>query len=328
MLTIIVHETGHIVGFINKKTKIKAVMMLCLLIFKKDNHFYTRVHLGLLRLVGGFVVPEIKEINEDNYEDYRKVFAHSIKLGPIFSTIFVSLMLVLLLVSMIVFPGSAFTGVMFYSNIMSFVMYLIVLKSFNVQYQQIYGDAVSAKKIITDDDFYFATILSYYGLSEDESSDAFMFDRIVKRLLDAKKSSYTKDFIIYYLFAVLFDGQEENKDIKINLSVNQFGFHEIEEVYLHTLYAYKNNRSEYLSLYNFLNSINVNNKNLYYFRALLKYNIGEEENSEYLLDKNSFDFSAFFPFYYFVDFFSDYRKMVKRITPNPILVDEEKVNEA
>jgi hypothetical protein len=191
-----------------------------------------------------------------------------------------------------------------------------------------YGDYVAAKKIMSDKLFFLSTLITYNSLSSAVCStpDEYLFTLVEEELTRKQNGSLAVQLIIFYLEIILTNDCECNP--KINFDYYSSHYKEEDILYLLSLYYYiSDDIVRYDRYANKLLALDKNeNKNVDYYIALLKHNISEEENSQFLLEESNIDLSVYFPFNLFFDFFDSKKAYIKHFSKrlkDPITIKEE-----
>ncbi|MDR2822837.1 MAG: hypothetical protein LBV58_04820 [Acholeplasmatales bacterium] len=314
---IFIHESGHLVSFLIDHIKIRCFAVL-LFVFFKDNttkKYKFRINFSLLKILGGFVVPDLPEVNDKNYDDIRRSFSKSLINGPLFSYFSLGIFIFSFIISFIFLGGSFFLGFIFYFDIIYLIFVLLATKSFNLNNGFFFGDRYAYKKILSDEDFFLATLLSYqtFSLNIQEQTNAFLINKVKQILKEKPYSLFSESLIIYYIDSLIFDGLEP--DITVNIDSVVRKQDSIQLAYYKVLFNYvfsgdnsfNESYSKFKEYYEFIeNSIEDR------YLKLLEHNICEFDNSEILLDEDNYwPENGLFSF--LIDEFSDFKKYVKRI---------------
>lgn len=196
-LTILVHELGHLFSFLFQGVKIRALYVL-IFIFMKDskNKFKFKIKFSNIKLLGGFVVPNLPEIDNDNkFEEIRTKFAKAIKHGPI-TSIWYCVISILLFFIVWFFSGSYFMITLLLLNaVLTLLFTLLIIKVSKLNNDMYYGDYVAYEKIMNDETFTLLQINQYlmFSLISTPLSEEYIYERIIN-------TYQKKEFVSYKLF--------------------------------------------------------------------------------------------------------------------------------
>ncbi|MFA5526449.1 MAG: site-2 protease family protein, partial [Acholeplasmataceae bacterium] len=69
LITLIIHELGHLFAFVFQGVKIRALYLYMLIVYKTKKGWRIKLKPKLWFLLGGFVVPDLDDIvSDENYE--------------------------------------------------------------------------------------------------------------------------------------------------------------------------------------------------------------------------------------------------------------------
>ncbi|MDY0210234.1 MAG: site-2 protease family protein [Acholeplasma sp.] len=155
-LSVFLHELTHLIAFKVKGMRIKAFLVLFFVISKHNDKWQFKFNFKLLKMGGGMVMPEIKEIKEElTYYKYANAISTSLIAAPIFTIIYALLFLVLNLVFFHTLP--IFTVFSFYTVLFGILFTL----SSNLATDELYGDFKAFKKFNEDPLFKVSIITQY-----------------------------------------------------------------------------------------------------------------------------------------------------------------------
>lgn len=123
MITLTIHELGHLITMVIQGVKIRALYLYMVLIYRTPKGWRIKLKPKLWYLLGGFVVPDLGVIEDDDtYQNIVTKFAQSLRAGPIVTIIF-------LLVSIVTFLMSITFG--WNESLVGILSYLQAIRSFS-----------------------------------------------------------------------------------------------------------------------------------------------------------------------------------------------------
>lgn len=249
-ITILVHELGHLISFRIQGIKIRALFIFIFVVYKnKDNKLRAKIYLKNAKLIGGFVVPNLPRIesNED-YNEVRKNFVKALIDGPVASIVYYALSVIAFALVWI-FTSSYFLIALLCLNfLMTSLLTFIIMKSSQLNTDNIYGDFVAYRKMKEDDLFALAQINQYteFSLVTTKETEKYLNQRIVTLFNENSSSRYnifTYALLGSYISSVLSD---ENENLELNEYIDGFNVsimasskHGREIAYLISAYFYK-----------------------------------------------------------------------------------------
>jgi hypothetical protein len=312
-LNITVHEMGHLIIFVLNKVKIRGFVILFVkVVFYKEKKPKIFFDFSLLKLLGGFVVPNVSTIDEAKYNKLRKVFSKSLLFGPLSSIIFTITTFVIFVLLFAFKIDNASNSIMFVVFIETLLICLLVIRASRVSMNNIYGDFVANKKILNDDAFYTITLLSYQQLSDSYDFDIFLFNKLEHLLLDKKYSNSYKDLMLYYFnYCISNELCKPNNDIDFDFNINSVDKDSYEIVYIYGLFNYIwKSLDTYNECLNWLSLNETNDEAIFYYH-LLSYNTNDTDCLQYLLE-NVYIFTDELIFKHFIDSVEDTKEAIKR----------------
>lgn len=286
------HEIMHALLLRVNKVKIKAIIILNLVLVKKKKIFIPFINPFTFPLIGGMVIPELPKIKDyEDFEKIRKAFKKSLISAPLFN--FSTFILIVVVFTILLFFN--FSYITYYLSLclvcLYFLLTLIFMKTSFVNKDEIKGD-ISAYYDMEDNDFLLIYLIYYLFLSKDIYNE-FIISCVEKRFLN---NNYNKNFISFYLELFLknpllcrIDFIKKIIKISLNyyepLNISEFinNLMAIESLYL--LGKCDIAVKEYQKL--LLKSHSLHKKDYNYQIKLLEHKIGISNNNKYLSDKKN-----------------------------------------
>ncbi len=229
-ITLTIHELSHLITFVIKGTKIRALYLHMLVFYKTTKGWRVKIKPKLWFLMGGFVVPDLGEINDDEtYQSSVDAFRHSLIVAPYVTIVFLVMSIIIFMMAIafgwnpyVIGFYSLFT---FYTAILSF----FYIKSFKLSNQWFYGDFVAYQKMKDDLIFQIVQMSQYrmFSLKESKETDMYLFNKVKEAMRsgELKSSLFYQLLILNYIEAVTFHGFEEDPSIREKLTRYPYGPH-------------------------------------------------------------------------------------------------------
>lgn len=155
-ISVLLHELTHLIAFKVRGISIKALIVLCFVIFKHDYKWRFKINLKLLLLGGGMVMPDLKPIEDDlHYYKVSKSIQTSLIAAPIFTIILGASIVITNL--FFLYNIGDFTVFSFY---MLFFTVIFTLAS-NIATDLMYGDFKAFDKFKKDPLFKLSIVTQY-----------------------------------------------------------------------------------------------------------------------------------------------------------------------
>jgi len=208
-VTLTIHELGHLFAFVFQGVKIRGLFLHMLSLYRSPKGWRIKLKIKLWFLLGGFVVPDLGVIADDQTYEKRLVqFRRSLIAAPIVSIAFLGVtMLIFLILNIIHAPANvlgSFTLFTVYTTLLS----ILYIRSFSMSNASFYGDFVAYKKM-KDDPVFQVTQLSQYtmfALHPSEETDRYFFERIKTMIqsIDLKSSLFYQMLLLNYMEGVCY----------------------------------------------------------------------------------------------------------------------------
>lgn len=194
-LVIFVHELSHLISFVVSKIKIRAIFVLIFGLYKnKDRKWRFIVVPKNIKMLGGFVVPDLPVINSDQgYDDVKNKFAKALLAGPIGSLIYAVLIIIIFILTWFLTNNLFWIAFNFLNMIVTILITVLVFISSKLSSDQFYGDFVAYKKFETDQVFHMSQIDQYIGFSLNETKDTYeyLYNKITNYYINLATAQYT-----------------------------------------------------------------------------------------------------------------------------------------
>ncbi len=154
-LFIIVHEVGHFIIYAVNKIDI-SYFYIFPFEFNMENSKMNK-SFGKIKPYMGLVIPEVNEINDENYADLRKTICKSLILGPAANFI----------AAIICLCGMNYNDMFMYGLFINVIMVIMCLS----KNEYVYGDFYAYKYIKESEMFYLRILYSYCEFSKNEHQD-------------------------------------------------------------------------------------------------------------------------------------------------------------
>ena len=266
-LTILIHELGHLISFRVQGIKIRALFIFIFVVYKnKNNKLRATIYLKNAKLIGGFVVPNLPNIESDQaYDEVRRKFVKALIDGPIASVIYYVLTIVAFVLVWIFTVNYFLIALLCINFLMNTFLIFIIMKSSQLNTDNIYGDFVAYRKMKNEELFALAQINQYneFSLIAGDETEKYLNERIVTLFKENNVSRYnifTYGLIAGYISSMLDEKDNYELDDFINgfnISMMASSKHGREVAYLISAYYYKNkNVKKAYEIYELINKTN------------------------------------------------------------------------
>ena len=208
MVMIFIHEWSHLFMFLAFKVKVNAIFVLGFgIIFKPCLRVIYDIK--LLRLFGGIVIPTSIPIEHtDAYRHLKKGYQASLLIAPI----------VTLLSPALFFIGALFLGIelsaTMYITLISAYFTWVIVPTFFVQHQMMYGDFKAYHKIKSGDILFEMQLISQAMIHGNKDSDlTFLFDQFSQKWKHLDRNQKRNDFIISLVLKGIYQEYINDRDI-------------------------------------------------------------------------------------------------------------------
>ena len=219
LITLIIHELGHLFAFVFQGVKIRALYLYMLIVYKTKKGWRIKLKPKLWFLLGGFVVPDLDDIvSDENYESLVAKFSRSLITAPIVTIILLILTILLFLLSIVIGFGSSFIGQLTLFTFYTILLSSLYIKSFKLSNQSFYGDFVAHQKMKSDPVFQIVQISQYtmFSLNPSKETENYLFQKVKSVILNEKLKStlFHQVILINYIEDVCFQGFEDDPLIR------------------------------------------------------------------------------------------------------------------
>lgn len=295
--SILIHELGHLVSFVRRGIKVRAIYALGVALVKLDRGWRIRFVPKFALMLGGIVIPD--HINIHNKED-EEVFIDKVQAvliaGPNTSLYYGVIIFIIWFIFMF-FNLYLLNGFLFTFMMITSLMTLLVVKSSKLSHQGLYGDYVAHKKIKDDEVFKLVYLIQVSSLfKNDELSNKYLWPRLISQLstFGSLYGGQKSALFLQYLHEVTFNGQigctkVEDKMVNMerNIPLNEEGF----LLYHQLVYFYhaRDNKEMVDKLLNDLNNkqFKVNPKIKMYHEKLTEHLLGIFDHTNFLNNKKN-----------------------------------------
>ncbi|MDY0295017.1 MAG: site-2 protease family protein [Acholeplasmataceae bacterium] len=264
-ITLVIHELGHLCAFLLQGVKIRALYLHMLVIYHALNGWKIAFKPKHWFLVGGFVVPDLGEVTDD--ESYQKLvhqFSRSLITAPIVTIVFMGVTILLFLLSILIPMNASTIGFITVFNLYTVIFSLLYIRSFKMSNRSFYGDFVAYKKMKEDTLFQLVQFLQYmqFSLRATEQTKAYLFNKTKMYLVDNDFSTtlFEQALLMNYMEMVCFHGFQDDEKIKeklFKLKKNSLYRSENGILVLYDLAAYYYHLSDVEKSYHLLNEIKM-----------------------------------------------------------------------
>ena len=222
MITLTIHELGHLITMIIQGVKIRALYLYMILIYRTSKGWRIKLKPKLWYLLGGFVVPDLGVIEDDDmYQNIVTKFAQSLCAGPIVTIIFLLVSIVTFLMSITFGWNESLVGILSLFTGYTIILSSLYIKSFKLSNASFYGDFVAYKKMREDVLFQLVEISQYrsFSLIESKETDLYLFNQTKKIMKEheLRSSLFYQVLIIGYIEGVCYNGYEDDEQIRMKL---------------------------------------------------------------------------------------------------------------
>lgn len=219
LITLIIHELGHLFAFVFQGVKIRALYLYMLIVYKTKKGWRLKLKPKLWFLLGGFVVPDLDDIvSDEDYESLVAKFSRSLIAAPIVTIILLILTILLFLLSIVIGFGSSFIGQLTLFTFYTILLSSLYIKSFKLSNQSFYGDFVAHQKMKSDPVFQIVQISQYtmFSLNPSKETENYLFQKVKSVILNEKLKStlFHQVILINYIEDVCFQGFEDDPLIR------------------------------------------------------------------------------------------------------------------
>lgn len=318
-MCILIHELGHLVAFVRRGIKIKAIYVLGFALVKLDRGWRLRFVPKFFLMLGGIVIPDHISIKDSDEEDkfvdmIQKVLIAGPNTSLVYGVIIFALWLLFLIFNLYFLNGLLFTFM-----VVTSIMTLLVVKSSKVSYKGMFGDYVAHKKIKEDLVFRLTYMIQVSTLFlEDEASNKYLWPKIVQRLstYGSLHANNQSSICLQYLHEVTFNDQigctkVEDKifNMENRLPLNEEGL----LMYHQLIYFYKsrNNQEMVDKLLNDLETkiFKVDEKIKLYHQKLTSHIIGLSNEKEFLSNKKNIHPNSTYFVYKPLELYTDFEAL-------------------
>lgn len=208
MVMIFIHEWSHLFMFLAFKVKVNAIFVLGFgIIFKP--RFRVIYDFKLLRLFGGIVIPTSIHIEHlDAYRHLKKGYQASLLIAPIIT----------LLSPVLFFLGALFLGIelsaTMYITFVSAYFTWVIVPTFFIQHQMIYGDLKAYHNIKSGDILFEMQLISQAMIHGNKDSDlTFLFDQFIQKWKHLNRNQKRNDVIMSLVLKGMYQEFIHDKDI-------------------------------------------------------------------------------------------------------------------
>ena len=208
IIMISIHEWSHLLSFLVFKVPIKAIFVLGFGILFKPN-LNVIYDIKLLRLFGGIVIPtSIPVVDHETYQQLKKGYQSSLLIAPI----------VTLLSPALFFIGAFFLGIelstTMYITFISAYFTWVIVPTFFIQHQHMYGDLKAYHKIKSGDILFEMQLISQAMIQGHKGMDlTFLFSQFSLKWKHLDKKQKNSDFIMSYVLKGIYQEYITNIDI-------------------------------------------------------------------------------------------------------------------
>lgn len=222
MVTLTIHELGHLISMVLQGVKIRALYLYMILIYRTKKGWRVKLKPKLWFLLGGFVVPDLGVIEDD--DTYQKIvtkFAKSLQAGPRVTIVFLCVTIIAFLMSIAFNWHEAFIGFLSLFTAYTIILSSLYIKSFKLSNNSFYGDFVAYKKMNSDVMFQLVEISQYrsFSLIESKETDKFLFEKtkeIIKNH-ELRSSLFHQVIIIAYIEGVCYNAFDDDEEIRMKI---------------------------------------------------------------------------------------------------------------
>ncbi|HAX03520.1 MAG: hypothetical protein A2Y45_10290 [Tenericutes bacterium GWC2_34_14] len=229
-ITLTIHELGHLITFVIQGVKIRALYLHMLIFIKTDKGWTIKFKPKLWALMGGFVIPDLGEMKDD--ESYQKnlvAFRKSLIVAPYVTIAFLILTVLIFLLSIILGWPSLIIGLYSPFTLFTIILSFFYIKSFKLSNSWFYGDFVAYKKMQEDEIFQLVQLSQYrmFSLTESKQTDDYLFQLVVKVILEKelKSTMFHQLLILNYIEAVCYNAHEDHLGVREKLLHYPFSPH-------------------------------------------------------------------------------------------------------
>lgn len=208
MVMIFIHEWSHLFMFLAFKVKVNAIFVLGFgIIFKP--RFRVIYDFKLLRLFGGIVIPTSIPIEHmDAYRHLKKGYQASLLIAPIIT----------LLSPVLFFLGALFLGIelsaTIYITFVSAYFTWVIVPTFFIQHQMMYGDLKAYHKIKSGDILFEMQLISQAMIHGNKDSDlTFLFDQFIQKWKHLDRKQKRNDVIMSLVLKGIYQEYIHDRDI-------------------------------------------------------------------------------------------------------------------
>lgn len=208
ILMIFIHEWSHLFMFLAFKVKVNAIFVLGFgIIFKP--RLRVIYDFKLLRLFGGIVIPRSTSIEDlDAYQHLKKGYQASLLIAP----------LVTLLSPVLFFLGTFFLGFelsfSLYITFVSTYFTWVIVPTFFIQHQMMYGDFKAYHKIKSGDILFEMQLISQAMIQGNKDIDlTFLLDQFSQKWIRLDRNQKRNDFIISLVLKGIYQEYINDRDI-------------------------------------------------------------------------------------------------------------------
>ncbi|MDR2867896.1 MAG: M50 family metallopeptidase [Acholeplasmatales bacterium] len=261
---LLVHESGHAMVFIFYKIPLRG-LIVHMMGLKRKKHLVPFFDIKLWWFIGGVVIPQIKEINNDDnkksYNQRRQVMKQSILAGPL-TSIAGWLINIILSILFIIYLNS---GVLIVFSVLSLllhtIMLAIIIASSLAHNDNVTGDFPAYKKIKNDEAFFLKILYQYCDFDKD--SDALILLKKSEELKDHKGGLIDQMpepanlfYLIYYLILNNYQSDFYDKYLNDLLTIKRDFFNSEITYFIGGLWAFLYNYPLFMKILTYFTGAN------------------------------------------------------------------------
>lgn len=208
-VTLTVHELGHLIAFVVQGVNIRGLYLHMISIYRSPKGWRIRLKWNLWFFVGGFVVPDLGVIADDEtYHRRLSQFKRSLIMGPIVTFVFLGLTILTFLILNIVGATPRVLGIFTVFTLYTILLSFLYIRSFYLSNASFYGDFIAFKKMNDDPIFQLTQLAQYtiFALHPSDETDRYFFHRITTMIQTTALTSRLFDqlLIINYIEGVCY----------------------------------------------------------------------------------------------------------------------------
>lgn len=323
-VTLTLHELGHLFSFLVQKVRIKALYLTFFVFVKENKKWKFKVHMPLIKILGGLVIPDLNNItNDEEYERLKNVFIKALKAAPIVTITYFVISITLVIVLPIFVNATLLNSFLYLHFLFAIPISILYIFSFNLNTKNMYGDFVAAKKM-KEELFSFTQLNQYIMFSSQIHNETkiYMYNKNLEELKSGKSfyDFFAKNLLLVYMNSVVEDGFPIDNEIHEKLkNFNFFNFKKdeltISLIHAFILYSYINGDvDKAYDIYFRVKNLDhkLGEKYIKYINKKTAYLINYENNADFLNDNDNIyigDYWIFEPL--FPNLYEDLKKTHK-----------------